>query len=160
MLDRHGPVKRRKRRRNRAMGTPLSARYANREARKRHRKSLTKDLNKALASRSAEEWEVILNEANVPAGRILSVPDVLASEQLRSRRFVEAFSQAESADRTLRITRPGFLLDRACEEPLPPPVLGADTRFWREKAGYEAAAIEAMLVRGMARAAEKIAGSE
>ena len=56
----------------RVVGAPdlaTDARFAEREARKRHRAELTACLEPLLASRSAADWETILEAAGVPAGR-------------------------------------------------------------------------------------------
>lgn len=130
-------------------------RYADRQARKMHRESLSEELNEALASRPAEEWEVLFAEASVPAGRVLSVDEALATDQLKGRGFVEELPYAEAAGRTLRMTRPGFLLDGALGGPSPPPALGAQTRRWLERVGYGSAEIERLLAHGIAREADK-----
>jgi len=50
------------------------ARFAHREDRKKHRAELTAEIEAALGSRPAAEWESLLNTAGVPAGRVISVP--------------------------------------------------------------------------------------
>lgn len=53
---------------------PSDPRFAERETRKANRIALRAILNDRLQARTALEWEFALNAANVPAGRILSVP--------------------------------------------------------------------------------------
>jgi CoA:oxalate CoA-transferase len=126
-------------------------RYADRHSRKVHRESLSEELSVALVAKPADEWEIILNRANVPAGRILSVGDALTTEQVRGRAFVEELPRTEQDGGTLRITRPGILLDSTLGAPVPPPALGAHTRRWLERVGYGPAEIESLLERGIAR---------
>jgi crotonobetainyl-CoA:carnitine CoA-transferase CaiB-like acyl-CoA transferase len=57
-------------------------RFADREARKTNRAALTVEIEAALSADSAANWEARLNAAGVPAGRVLSIPDVLAEPQV------------------------------------------------------------------------------
>src|SRR6185369_12400172 len=52
-------------------------RFADREVRKLHREELNRELNKALGARPAQEWELLLSAAGVPAARILTVPQAV-----------------------------------------------------------------------------------
>jgi crotonobetainyl-CoA:carnitine CoA-transferase CaiB-like acyl-CoA transferase len=63
-------------------------RFADGESRKRHRAELSAELNQALCARPAAEWEQALTAAGVPAGRILTVPQALALDQLAERGFL------------------------------------------------------------------------
>ena len=45
----------------------------------------------AICSRTADEWEAILNEARVPAARIRKIQEALASEQLKSRAVIQGY---------------------------------------------------------------------
>jgi CoA:oxalate CoA-transferase len=64
-------------------------RFAEREARKRHRAALTCEIEAALAARPAHEWETLLNQVGVPAGRVLTVPAALALEQVKQRGLIQ-----------------------------------------------------------------------
>ena len=65
------------------------SRYAQREARKLHASDLAEEIETELASRTAQEWEPILQSAGVPSARLRSLPDALASEQNKARGFVQ-----------------------------------------------------------------------
>ena len=69
-------------------------RFAHREDRKLNRAVLTEEIETALASKSAADWESLLNAAGVPAGRVLTVPEALALEQIRGRGLVEEYRKA------------------------------------------------------------------
>jgi crotonobetainyl-CoA:carnitine CoA-transferase CaiB-like acyl-CoA transferase len=111
-------------------------RFAQPEARKHHRSELNAELTRALRSRTAAEWERLLAPAGVPAARILTVPEALASEQLAHREFLAdvAFPApagsapsggAGAADRRLRVAGNGVLVDgRPLRPTAPPPRLG------------------------------------
>lgn len=103
-------------------------RFAEREARKRNRAALTIEVEAGLAAKSALEWEGVLNNAGVPAGRVLSVPDALALEQVKHRGFIHHFTPDDAFAGGLSVCLGGYQVDgRACAPEAPPPRLGADT---------------------------------
>jgi crotonobetainyl-CoA:carnitine CoA-transferase CaiB-like acyl-CoA transferase len=53
------------------------SRFADREDRKRHRAALTLEVEAALRSKPAAEWEKILIGVGIPAGRVVTVPEAL-----------------------------------------------------------------------------------
>jgi crotonobetainyl-CoA:carnitine CoA-transferase CaiB-like acyl-CoA transferase len=102
-------------------------RFAEREARKANRNELNRLLEGALARKSAQEWETLLNAAGIPAGRILSVPDVLAHPQIAARDLVQHLPLDQGALEEVRVVRAGFALgDGQPGARSAPPVLGAD----------------------------------
>jgi crotonobetainyl-CoA:carnitine CoA-transferase CaiB-like acyl-CoA transferase len=123
-------------------------RFAERHARPARREVLREAIEEALAARPAAEWEALLNKAGVPAGRVLSVPEALAAPQIAERGFVEEHPMRNTAGATLRVTRPGFRLDEEFPPPEPARELGADTRRWLARLGYDEAAIAALAREG------------
>jgi crotonobetainyl-CoA:carnitine CoA-transferase CaiB-like acyl-CoA transferase len=103
-------------------------RFADRHARLQHRALLGVLLEEKLGARGAAEWEQILNARGIPAGQVLSVDRVLSEPQVAGRGFVEAIPVPDAPEGTLRVTRPGFLLEEPFQPPESPPRLGADTR--------------------------------
>jgi crotonobetainyl-CoA:carnitine CoA-transferase CaiB-like acyl-CoA transferase len=100
-------------------------RFADREARKQHRDALTVELDAALATRPAAEWEAMLSAAGVPAARILTVPAALDSAQLAHRGFLTDLPLPEAPDGRLRLAGSGVLVDGVPLRPtVPPPRLG------------------------------------
>lgn len=100
-------------------------RFAERETRKKNRAELKPLIETALAGKSAAEWEERLNRAGVPAGRVLTIPQVLDESQVRERGMSRRFEHVSGVDRPLTVVRGGFLVDN--EPPLPaapPPALG------------------------------------
>jgi len=100
-------------------------RFAERETRKRNRYALNPLIEAALAGASAAEWEIRLNRAGVPAGRVLSIPDTLREPQIVERGMMTCFESVEGLDRPLTVVRGGFLIDAEAPAPArPPPRLG------------------------------------
>ncbi|AZN96270.1 CoA transferase [Mesorhizobium sp. M9A.F.Ca.ET.002.03.1.2] len=115
----------------RLIGLPELAsdpRFAEREMRKRNRIALKELIEDALASGSAAVWEETLNRAGVPAGRVLTIPQVLAEQQVIERDMTTRFDGVSKVDRPLTVVRGGFMVDGAAPLPTkPPPALGEHT---------------------------------
>lgn len=100
-------------------------RFRDREARKANREALNEELNAALRTRPAVEWEELLSAAGVPAARILTVDKALALEQLAERGFITELEMPGGLPRTLGVVGNGALFDGEPVAPmLPPPLLG------------------------------------
>jgi CoA:oxalate CoA-transferase len=120
-------------------------RFAAREARKKNRAALNAEIEAALASGSAIEWEVALNGVGVPAGRVLTVPEALALDQVRGRGFVHNFYHVEALNRPLAVTRAGYLMsERGPALHSPPPQLGEHSDQILAALGYSAAEVAAL----------------
>jgi len=125
-------------------------RFAERESRKRHRAELTAELEDALAARPAAVWERELVAAGVPAGLVLSVPEVLDHPHVRAREVTATFDDVPGLGRPLEVLRPGFTLDG--RRPTPacrPPRHGEHGRELLREAGLDEAAIDDLLARGV-----------
>ena len=64
-------------------------RYAARKARKENAGDLAAEIEAELAKKTAEDWEPVLQNAGVPAARLRSLPEALASDQVVKRGFVQ-----------------------------------------------------------------------
>ena len=64
-------------------------RFSERAARKDHADDLVTELETELAKKTAREWEPLLQSAGVPCARLRSLPEALASEQVKERGFVQ-----------------------------------------------------------------------
>ncbi|MDH7973640.1 CoA transferase [Sphingomonas sp. AR_OL41] len=101
-------------------------RFAEREARKANRAAINAEINTALATRSAAEWEELLNANAIPAGRILTVPEVLAHPQIVARELIQELPIDEAGLESVKVVRAGFAFgDSQPGAQTPPPMLGA-----------------------------------
>ena len=117
-------------------------RFGERETRRRNRPAINKEIAPELMKRSAAEWERALIEAGVPAGRVLSVPEILGHAHLTGRNFVSEF---EGSTGKQKVTRGGFIFsdDRALPQG-PAPALSEHTDVWLGKLGYGAEKIRSL----------------
>jgi CoA:oxalate CoA-transferase len=103
-------------------------RFVGREQRKRHRHALSAEIERALAADTAEHWETECNRAGVPAGRVLTVPQVLGHPQVGIRKLLRRFVQVPGVGRDVHVARAGFRLADGDPGPgMPPPRLGEHT---------------------------------
>ena len=64
-------------------------RFRQRDERKLHATELSDEIETELSKKTAEQWEPILQSAGVPAARLRSMPEALASAQVQHRGFVQ-----------------------------------------------------------------------
>jgi crotonobetainyl-CoA:carnitine CoA-transferase CaiB-like acyl-CoA transferase len=101
--------------------------YATREDRKRNRLALKAELETVLKTRPARDWARELNAIGVPAGAVLSVPEVLDMPQIADRGFLKHYNNVPGVGRDIDVVTTGVKLDRAAiSVDAPPPELGQD----------------------------------
>ncbi len=99
--------------------------YKTRDLRKQNRFALKAELESALVERPAAEWSERLNSAGVPAGTVLTVPEVLNHPQIRDRGMIGEFSGVPGANRDVRLARIGVKINGDTPSvDTPPPTLG------------------------------------
>jgi len=124
-------------------------RFAKREARKRHRAELTTEIELALATQDAAHWERVFNKIGIPAGRVLTVPQVLQSAQIRHRELLQTFDAVPGVGRDITVPRAGFRLSEGDpRSSLPPPLLGQHTDEILQSIGLRADEIEQLRSEG------------
>lgn len=113
-------------------------RFKDAASRRSHTQILRDAIQAALLSDSAGNWEPIINEAGVPAAKVLSVPEVMQSEQVLDREFFGKFSQAQCGlDRDIRLPKAAFRFKtNGPALRSSPPRIGADTKSLLKNLGY------------------------
>jgi formyl-CoA transferase len=108
--------------------------YLTREDRKRNRLALKAELEEVLTTRPARDWAKELNAIGVPAGAVLSVPEILKQPQISERGFLSSFENVPGVGRDIEVVTTGIKLDgEAPSVDGPPPLLGQDNeRIWAE----------------------------
>jgi CoA:oxalate CoA-transferase len=100
-------------------------------------------------TRTAEEWELALAAADVPAGKVRSLEEILGHPQLAARGFLLEMDRAPGIDRKITVPNVGFKLSGKTEPQLrPPPLPAANTREVLEELGYGEQAIRVLMMSG------------
>lgn len=122
-------------------------RFADRDIRKANRELINREIQKVLNTRSAAEWERIMIEDGVPAGRVLTVPEILGHPHVVGRQFITKFDQAGGSQ---ILTGGGFrLADAETMPPGPAPLLSQHTESWLQKLGYSGDKIQELRRNGV-----------
>jgi CoA:oxalate CoA-transferase len=124
--------------------------YRRREGRKANRLALKAELEAALAHKPAQAWVDALTERGVPAGRVFTVPEILAHPQTAARDMLAGFTGITADGRPLRVLRTGFKVDGARPAvATPPPELGADNHAVWHALGLSETEIEQLIAEGV-----------
>jgi formyl-CoA transferase len=124
--------------------------FATREDRKANRLRLRAELETVLTTRGAEDWARELSARGVPAGAVMSVPDILRHPQVADRDFLARFDDVPGVGRSIELVRTGVTVDRMRPAvDTPPPALGQDTDAILGDLGYGDAEIAALRAEGV-----------
>ena len=124
--------------------------FATREDRKTNRLRLRAELETVLTTKPAAEWEAELNGIGVPAGAVLSVPEVLAHDHIRQRGLFGLFEDVPGVAEPIDLLRVGMMMDgKRPSVGTPPPALGQDTDDVLGDHGYSSEDIRKLRKEGV-----------
>ena len=118
-------------------------RFRTRSERKLYRQELTDELESALARRDALEWEETLASVSVPAGRVLTLQQALAQDQIRERELIYELDIDLPHRQTVSLLGSAVRVDGvALHHSLRPPRLSEHSALILNELGYTEIEIE------------------
>ena len=96
--------------------------------RKKNQEKLRSELQDIFSSKTAEFLEDLLNDFDVPSGKIRTLPEVLSEEQFSKRKLWNKVN-IKSINKNFLVPSVGFKINQNAVVPQnPPPTLGSDTQ--------------------------------
>lgn len=123
-------------------------RWSTPEDRSQNAPALREKLNAIFLTRPAAEWEAILAEVTVPAGRVRGLEEILHEDQIAARGLMSTL-EIEGLDRPVHVPALSFVANgKATTATRVPAALGADTDEVLGGLGYDREAIEGLRKAG------------
>lgn len=123
------------------------SRFANNRDRQENADALREIFEQVLITRSADDWEAILDHHGVPASRVRSVDEVIAEGQPAARNL---FATMDVDGHELQLPTAGFKVNGHVPSPaVSPRALGADNESILIELGYNKAAIDRLQASGI-----------
>ena len=111
--------------------------------------ALRQILAAAFRTDTAASWESRLGRCGIPASRVASIPDALATPQSRHRGLTFTLPAPKGLDRPIQVLKPGFRTDVDTPEPARTvPAVGEHTDAILREIGFGAAEIKAIRAEG------------
>ena len=124
--------------------------FSNREKRKKNRFRLKAELETVLTTRPAEKWIEELNQKSVPAGPILTIPEILNHPQITKRGLLENLENIPGLEKNIDVLKTAALFDgKHLTVEGNPPLLGEDNNKIYNSLGLNDAAINKLKEEGV-----------
>lgn len=125
-------------------------RFSSRKVRIENRVELSWKIEQVLITQATEHWVVRFNEFGVPAGPVLTIPQVLETSQIKNRNLTKKYNSVAGTNRDVEVVTTGFQVDgRRPVLKNPPPSLGQDTDNILEHLGYNVREIQKLYQDGV-----------
>ncbi|MGB7261159.1 MAG: CoA transferase [Albidovulum sp.] len=108
-----------------------------------------------IKDKTAVEWEVLFNDAHVPAARVRHIEEALSEEQTASRTVLQSYGDALAPDGPGQLPVAAFSFEHGGPRLVgPPPGFGADSRTILQELGLDSSAIADLEARGIVHQAK------
>ena len=113
-------------------------------------KSLRDTLRETFLTKTAEEWEALLDRAQIPAARVRRLDEILAEDHIRARGLYSVF-QVDGFNRPVHVPGLSFKGNGVAEGPDGPPaaLVGADTETVLRELGLQEAELRDLRIEGV-----------
>ena len=81
------------------------------KAEKKNRLRLKAELETVLTTKSSSEWTQELNKISVPAGPVLSIPEILNHKQIRDRGLLAQLENIPGLEKDIEVLKTAVLFD-------------------------------------------------
>lgn len=135
-----------------AMGRPdipLDPRFTTHDACRINYQALHTEMERTFLTRTAQEWEDILNAAEVPAARARTIPEALAMAQVRERGIMHRMDVPGIEGSACFPLVPFMLSAGGAQVDTPPPLMGQDTDAVLTARGYDPQGIARLRAQGV-----------
>lgn len=118
-------------------------RFATREKRKHNRVELLPLLESRLSDKPASVWEEELERIGVPAGMVMSIPEILVHPQIQMRELIASYPDVEGVEQDIKLLRLGFMTEgKPASVDAPPPAIGSHNSEILQAIGYDGEQID------------------
>lgn len=125
-------------------------RFVSRQNRIHNRNELNWLLEQELKQQSCEYWVTALNKNGVPCGPVLTVPEILQSNQIQSRKLTKTYDYSDLLAKNIEVITTGFMVNNQRPELAEsPPTLGQHTQDLLTELGYSESAISEFYKEGV-----------
>ena len=124
--------------------------FFSREKRKENRFRLKAEIETVLTKKQAKKWIEELNKIGVPAGPVLSIPEILEHPQILDRGLISEIESTINLEKKIKILKSAIIFDgKHPDTKGTPPSLGADNNQIYLDLGYDESDIKVLEEEGV-----------